>query len=426
MKPMIGAPLPSLPPWGDHGGPGRGGDQLPPPPPDDMYPMLDEGDERRPPRDDAEMEQMPPPFRFPHRLTLFDDKMQTVVGPATSGENLTLQAITLDNATVGWLGLRKADRPSDPLDIAFLRQQSEAFYMVGAFMLMLAAVVALLLSRHLLAPVQQLITGTRRLTSRRFDTRIDVKTSDELGQLAADFNQMAQTLQQYEQLRRQWLSDIAHELRTPLSVLQGEIEALQDGLRQASTVRLESLHAEVVHISKIVNDLHSLSLAESATLHFKRGPVNLITIVRACLQTFQVRFTQCGIVIADELGAAEDIIIAGDSDRLMQVLANLLENTLRYTDVPGMLTVSRHRTQDQVTLRFADTKPGVPPESVDRLFDRLYRVDPSRSRAMGGSGLGLAICKTIVEAHGGTISARNAACGGLQIDIMLPIEKKRR
>ena len=308
--------------------------------------------------------------------------------------------------------------------MAFLKQQARAFYIVGALMLALAAVVAFLLARHLLAPVRELIKGTRSLTSRRFDMRINVTTSDELGQLAEDFNQMAQTLQQYEQLRQQWISDIAHELRTPLSILRGEIEALQDGIRAASAERLESLHGEVVHMSKIVSNLHDLSLAESAALHFKREPVNLLRAVRACLQKFQSMFDERGIALVDELGDRETITIPGDKDRLTQVFSNILENTLRYTDCPGSLTVRQLCTASEVLLQFADTKPGVPHESLPSLFDRLYRVDPSRSREQGGSGLGLSICKTIIEAHKGTIKARHAATGGLLVEIMLPLKNK--
>jgi two-component system sensor histidine kinase BaeS len=350
--------------------------------------------------------------------------MQPVAGRAASAKGITLREISLHGKTVGWLGLKKEDRLSDPLDVAFLKQQSQTFYTVGALMLLVAAAVAFLLSRHLLSPVQQLVKGTRALTSRRFDTRITVKTSDELGQLAADFNQMAQTLKHYEQMQRQWISDIAHELRTPLSILQGEIEALQDGVRVANSATLASLHAESIHISKIVSDLHDLSLAESGALHFKKESVNLLQALRECFQKFQGRFREKAIAIIDELGSNEDCIITGDRDRLMQVFSNLLENTLRYTDTPGTLTVRQFITDDQVVVQFADTKPGVPPASISRLCDRLYRVDPSRSRAQGGSGLGLAICKTIVEAHGGKIRLQNAATGGLQVEIMLPLQKK--
>lgn len=434
---MPGGPLPPPLPPDAHGDPALHRDRPPPhdkdffregrdgrEPPDDRGPPFDGGREPGHPPDDRGMNRMPPPFSFYFRLTLFDAGMQPVVGNATSGEGLTLQAITVDNATVGLLGLKKEDRLSDPLDIAFFKRQSEAFYTIGALMLVLAAVVALLLSRHLLAPVQQLIRGTRALTSRRFDTRINVGTSDELGQLAADFNQMARTLEKYEQLRQQWISDIAHELRTPLAVLCGEIEALQDGVRQTDPQTLASLHDETMHLSKIVNDLHNLSLAESGMLQVTKKPLLLLPVVRACLQKFQARFAERGITIVDGLGSGEDICIAGDYNRLMQVFSNLLENTLRYTDAPGTLNVSRFRTRDQVVLRFADTKPGVPQEALDRLFDRLYRVEPSRGRELGGSGLGLAICKTLVEAHGGTINARHSPLGGVQIEITLPLQQE--
>ena len=390
--------------------PGFGGFKLPPPEP--------------PPGGFRDKGPPPPPFWIGYRLTLFDSQMQPVVGEAISAEGLTLQEIVVDGETVGWLGLEKEDRLSNPLDIAFIGQQSQAFYTVGAIMLVLAAAMALLLARHLLAPVKQLIKGTQALTSRKFDTRIMVKTSDELGQLAADFNQMAQTLEKYEQMQRQWISDIAHELRTPLSILQGEIEALQDGVRQTNRETLDSLHAEAVHMGNLVNDLHNLSLVESGSIQFKKEPLDLIKTVRACVQKYQSRFQESNISLADRLGDAEDIIISGDSDRLMQVFSNLLENTLRYTDAPGTLTVTLFRKNADAVVQFADTAPGVPQENLGRLFDRLYRVDPSRSRVQGGSGLGLAICKTIVEGHGGTISAQNAPSGGLQVTIVLPLQKQ--
>jgi two-component system, OmpR family, sensor histidine kinase BaeS len=424
MKPL------SPPPLREHRVESRP-DRRPGFPEDDMLqdrqgrrPPPDEPDaERRPPRDDRDRNPDRPVFGIEHRLALFDSQKEPVMGRAESTAGHTLQEISVHGKTVGWLGLKNEDSLSDPLDLAFLKQQAQAFYIVGVLALVLAAVVAFLLSRHLLSPVKQLIKGTRSLTSRKFDTRINVNSSDELGQLAGDFNQMARTLEQYEHLRQQWISDIAHELRTPLSILRGEIEALQDGVREASSQQLESLHAEVVHMSRIVSNLHDLSLAESASLHIKREPVDLVQVVRVCLEKFQSIFVERGIELVDALGDSETIIINGDKDRLMQVFSNLLENTLRYTDSPGCLTVRQLCTMSVVRLQFADTKPAVPTEALDRLFDRLFRVDPSRSRAHGGSGLGLSICKTIIEAQDGTITAQHAASGGLQIEIMLPFQK---
>jgi len=389
---------------------------------DRTHASYERGDERRPPRDDRDRNERPV-FGIEHRLTLFDEQKEPVAGRAESTAGHTMQEVTANGRTVGWLGLRNQDSLSDPLDMAFLKQQAKALYIVGALALALAAVVAFLLSRHLLAPIQQLIKGTHSLTSRKFGVRVSVNSSDELGQLAGDFNLMAQTLEQYEKLRQQWISDIAHELRTPLSILRGEIEALQDGIREASSQRIESLHAEVVHMSRIVSDLHDLSLAESAALHIKKEPVDLVRALRTCIQKFQSMFDERGIELVDALGDSETIIIAGDKDRLSQVFSNLLENSLRYTDSPGCLTVRQLCTMSVVLLQFADTKPAVPTEALDRLFDRLYRVDPSRSRVHGGSGLGLSICKTIIEAHEGTITALHAASGGLQIEITLPLQK---
>jgi len=400
-------------------GPPGPGLHPPPPPPLPPLPPPDEHGDAGPPG----RYRQPPPFWIEDRVTLFDAQKHPVAGVASSADGLILRRVVAGGKTVGWLGLKQKGFLSDPLNTAFIRQQFQSLYAVGAIMLVLAAVVAYLLSRHLLAPVRQLITGTRALTSRKFDTRIVVETSDELGQLAADFNQMARTLEKYEELRQQWISDIAHELRTPLSILQGEIEALQDGVRKVTHETLGSLHAEVVHIGTIVKVLHDLSLAESAAFQCGQEPVHLIQTVRTCLQKFQGLFDEKNISLTDWLGEVDDVSIMGDRERLTQVFSNLLENTLRYTDTPGDLTVSLVRTDTEVVLQFADTKPGVPPESLARLFDRLYRVDASRGRAQGGAGLGLAICKTIVEAHGGTITAQQSPAEGLQINITFPIRR---
>ena len=400
----------------------------PPPPPDERNRERERGPRRRPPEehslgDGRGRKPPPPPFRIEHRFTLFDADKKPVVGAAVTAENHTLKEITLEGNTVGWLGLKKEDRLSQPLDIAFIEQQAQAFYTIGGLMLVLAAIVAFFLSRHLLAPVQQLTKGTQALTARNFQTRINVNTADELGQLAADFNVMAQTLEKYENMRQQWVSDISHELRTPLSILQGEIEALQDGVREPDQKTLDSLHSEVLHLSQIVNDLHDLSLAETGTLHFERKPVNPLHVLQETIRKFQNRFIQQHITVIDDLGDIQSITLMGDRNRLAQLFSNLLENTLRYTNSPGTLKIWQSVTKAHVSLNFEDTKPGVPEESLERLFDRLYRVDPSRNRAKGSSGLGLAICKSIVETHCGTIKAANVASGGLRIEIVFPLKQ---
>ena len=356
-------------------------------------------------------------------LAFFDAHKQPIAGgrPGISSNNYTLKAIEVNAKTVGWLGLYKREHLTNPLVIAFLKRQSQAFYLIGAPILLLAAILAFLLSKHLLAPIKQLTAGTQALSSRQFTKRIDVRSQDELGQLAADFNTMAQTLERYEQMRQQWISDISHELRTPLSILRGELEGVLDGVREVNREALESLLAEVLHVSKIVNDLHQLSLADTGALAFKKEPVDPLQILKNTLHIFRTRLEQRKIELQDDLDSVEPAIVLGDADRLTQLFSNLLENTLRYAEVSAKLKVWNNRAQKRLTIYIEDSGPGVPQKSLAHLFDRLYRVEKSRSRSQGGSGLGLSICQSIVENLGGEIRAANGPSGGLQIEIVLPL-----
>jgi len=360
--------------------------------------------------------------RLARRLALFDADKQHIAGgrSGVAYDGYTLQAIAIDGQTVGWLGLHKKEQLANPLAVGFLTQQSLMLYMIGGGILLLTAVVAFLLSRHLLAPVDKLMAGTQALMSRRIDTRIEVESKDELGQLAADFNTMAQTLESYEQMRRQWISDIAHELRTPLSILRGEIEALKDGVREVNRDALDSLSAEARHLSKIVNDLHELSLADTGALSIKKALVDPAAILKKTLGHFRQGLAEHQIRIENNLENQTPIKVIGDADRLQQLFSNLVENTLRYADAPGILKIGQECTANRSILFFEDSGPGVPEGALDHLFDRLYRVDRSRSRAQGGSGLGLSICKSIVNALGGEIRATNGNLGGLRIEVELP------
>ncbi len=371
---------------------------------------------------------MPPPVpprrvqRLARRLALFDADKQHIAGgrARVSYDGYTLQAITVSGKTAGWLGLHKRELLANPLAVGFLKQQTQVLYLIGGGILVLAAIVAFLLSKHLLSPIRKLTAGTQALASRRFDTRIEVESNDELGQLATDFNTMAQTLEKYERMRQQWISDIAHELRTPLSILSGEVEALQDGVREVNRNTLDSLRSEARHLSKIVNDLHELSLADAGVLSIKKEPVDPVPILNETLRHFQPRFTENQITVENSVENESPTPVIGDADRLQQLFSNVLENTLRYADSPGILKIWQDRTANRLTLFFEDSGPGVPEEALEHLFDRLYRVDKSRSRTQGGSGLGLSICKSIVNAVGGEIRAANAAPGGLRIEIELP------
>lgn len=365
---------------------------------------------------------LPPEVFLRRGLILFDAHKQYLAGRQieTGMHDYSLREIAVNGEIVGWLGLPKRELLSHPRVEQFLKQQTRVFWLIGAGILLLAAAVAFILSKHLLAPIKQLTDGTRALAARKFETRIQVRTKDELGQLADDFNHMAETLKKYEVSRQQWITDISHELRTPIAILKGEIEALQDGVRVLDDHALDSLKAEVAHINKLVEDLHLLSRADTRSLNSKKDPVDPLVVLKSAVDAFRHRLNGKSIDIHLEL-ADEKKIIPGDTDWLTRLFFNLFENTLKYTDSPGKLVVRSACTDKQLAISFEDSGPGVPEYALPRLFDRLYRVEQSRSRSSGGSGLGLSICKEIVACHSGEIQATKSALGGLLITIKFPL-----
>jgi two-component system sensor histidine kinase BaeS len=364
-------------------------------------------------------------FRLTRGLSLFDDQQRFVVGNQTAKEinRYSIRPILLDGLTVGWVGLLRRDFVLDPYFFDYIKDRSLTLYSIGGVILLLAACVSLVVSRHLLKPIQQLIQGTRDLTTFRFDTRISIDSKDELGQLASDFNRMADTLSEYETMRQKWITDISHELRTPLAVLKGEIEALQDGVRQIDANTMDSLHAEVLRLSKLVGDLHTLSLADTQSLQAVRIDTLPLEILSRMTTHYQNRMGSNGLTIESDLDLAVSPVVWGDPDQMEQLFANLLENSLRYTDAPGILKIRARSDFRKLTIWFEDSAPGVPNVEMDRIFERLYRVDDSRNRRLGGSGLGLAICRQIVTHHGGSIRADGSPSGGLRIQIDFPLKE---
>jgi two-component system sensor histidine kinase BaeS len=325
--------------------------------------------------------------------------------------------------TVGNLVLQ-APRSEDARDAAFLATQTRDLWLSGFAGLFLSLLAAWLLARHFLGPIRALASGARQIAEGRFDERIPVERSDELGELASDFNAMAEMLARTEEFRRQWVSDSSHELRTPIAVLRAEIEALQDGVRTTDEKTLARLHKHVMQMSKLVDDLRQTLDRDSGQADLSLASIEPLSLLRETLEEFLPRFTMATVTLDIASLPQNDPRwrIQGDADRLQQVFANLLENTLRYTHPAGRLKVSAASRGGTLQLQFDDTPPAPPEKAIPRLFERFFRAEPSRSREHGGSGLGLAICKTIVEGHGGSISASRSVLGGLCVRIDLPLE----
>jgi two-component system, OmpR family, sensor histidine kinase BaeS len=355
-----------------------------------------------------------PPVTIDPRLMLFDAQRSLLVGRPEAAPHATLKPIAWQRETVGFLGYLPRPEILESIERLYLQRQHYAFGALAIGLLAAALALGAGLSYWLSRRIRTLAKATASLIQGNYAVRLQPSGNDELARLGRDFNALAATLAAAREARRQWIADIAHELRTPLSVLRGEIEALQDGVRPLDRNALNSLANEAARLARLVEDLHTLSLSDLGALSYHKEPVNLSEIVAEALDALPEKELQV------ETRLEKDARVLGDADRLAQVFRNLLQNSLRYTDSPGKLLVSLRKNLDQVLLQWEDSSPGVPAADLPRLTERLFRVEGSRSRAGGGSGLGLAIAHAIVEAHGGTLTAGASALGGLRIEVKLP------
>lgn len=275
----------------------------------------------------------------------------------------------------------------------------------------IAAVVAsIALSTRLLRPIGRLADASRRIASGRYAERVPVSSDDEIGQLAESFNTMAASLEATERRRLQLVGDVAHELRTPLATLDGYLEGLEDGVIKPADPTWKLLRGETARLSRLVNDLQELWRAEAKQLVLKIELVDVTALVSTAIERYAASATERGIDLRVD---ADPVIpaVSADRDRLVQVLDNLLSNAVRYTADGTQVAVRLHAARDEVVLSVVDVGPGLTDEQRERVFERFYRADSSRSRALGGSGIGLAIAKALIELMGGRIWAESDGPG---------------
>jgi two-component system sensor histidine kinase BaeS len=354
-------------------------------------------------------------------LIILDAEKKLITGSYSKSDEVNLRPLVHQGKTVGYVGLLPPRHFLHPMQVRFLSQQHAALAFAAGGMVLVVVLVSLPLARRLVRPIRAMAGATHDIASGKYATRIPADSSDELGQLARDFNAMALTLEKNEKERRQWVADISHELRTPVAVLRGEIEALLDGIRTVTPDTIRSLHAETLRLNRLVEDLYQLSLSDIGALTYRKKNLDLADVLGNSMESFRAEFARKGITLTAKVFEHKEVMVFADRERLNQLFANLLENSLRYTDAGGKLDIVLAVSGDKAVIEFQDSAPGVPEKELDRLFERLYRIEGSRSRTSGGAGLGLAICKNIVEAHEGTISAHQSPLGGLLIRISLPI-----
>ncbi|MDX1380371.1 MAG: ATP-binding protein, partial [Xanthomonadales bacterium] len=353
------------------------------------------------------------------RLFLLDGQHEYLAGArvAAAGRQ-PLEPVVAGETTVGWVGFVPMRQGLPPEARRFLRDQLWVLAASLLVALLLAVGLGYALARHLSRPVRRLDETVSELSRGHYGRRAAVSGRDEIGRLADNVNRLAATLEQNRSARRRWMADIAHELRTPVAILKGEVEALADGVRSADRRTFASLAEEIDQLGVLVDDLQSLALADAGALNLQQQAVDLRELLQQSADAFRERMADRGIRL--ELAMPAALRLYADPLRLRQLLHNLLENAARYVSDGGRVRLIAERSAETVGIRLEDSGPGVGEEHLGRLFERFYRVEQGRSRAGGGSGLGLAICRSIVEAHGGRIRAEPSSLGGLAVCLEIP------
>ncbi len=317
-----------------------------------------------------------------------------------------------------------SDVVSTNLDAAFRQAVTQGLLLSASLATVAALALSFIVARQIANPVRRMLTATRRIGSGHYAERVSVppaNAGDDLGQLAASFNDMASALEKTERRRVELIGDVAHELRTPIATLTGYLEGLLDGVVEPSPETWARLHTESSRLRRIVDDLQELSRAEARQIPIRAARVPPAAIINVACDRVAAEYAEKGLELRiAALTGLPDVM--ADQDRAAQALTNLLTNALRYTPAPGSVDVSVAREGDMLAFRVRDTGVGIAPENLPRVFERFYRVEKSRARALGGSGIGLTITKALVEAMHGSIRAESAGLGrGSVFTFTLPI-----
>ncbi|WP_180173459.1 sensor histidine kinase efflux regulator BaeS [Acinetobacter sp. YH12029] len=364
--------------------------------------------------------QMPDRLGLSSRLSLYDAQRQFVVGEPTD-EQISYRPIMVNNQIVGYLGLKPVLEQDDAISINFFSKQKRYLLLVYVLSFIASLIAALLLATYFKKPIQRLLMGTRELTKGNYQHQVAVNRNDELGDLSNELNQLAVILDQHETSRRQWVADTSHELKTPLAVLQAQIEAMQDGIRKPTPEHFASMLNQVSSLKKLTKDLADLAQADAQQLNCYLTTLNPWDVVMQEVESFKPKFEQADLKIT---ATGEGTLLQLDIDRFKQIMVNLLGNSIRYTEAGGEVHVHTEQDETQWTVYVDDSPFGLTDEQLARLGERFYRVDDSRTRATGGTGLGLALSVKIARALGGELSFDHSPIGGLRCKLTFPKQMK--
>jgi signal transduction histidine kinase len=360
-------------------------------------------------------------------ITLVDEDGVVILPGIGShhGEKMPKQAladalpIEVDGETVGWVLATREAFPESPAEAQFVQRINRTLIASALGAGAISLLLGVFLARTITHPIRELTAATRALAEGDLHQEVPVRTRDELGELTRSFNQMSADLARSTELRRQMTADIAHELRTPISVILGHVDALDEGVLPFNDETFNIIREETLRLERLVEDLHTLSRADSGELTLIRRQIRPGELLRRALAANRLSARDKEIDIHIEV--QNDLRkIEVDPDRLGQVFGNLIRNALRYTAPGGEIHLSASAIEGGIEFRVMDSGSGIDPEALPHIFDRFYRSDASRQRDTGGSGLGLAIARSLVEAHGGRIWAESRRDEGTTFIIQIP------
>ncbi len=308
----------------------------------------------------------------------------------------------------------------------FMQSFHRSLFWVGGAILFVGLIASYLLAQSITVPLRYLSSAADAVRKGAYGRQVDISSDDEVGQLAVIFNRMSKALADNNSLRQRFLADIAHELKTPLTVIQGNLEGMLEGVIDRSDEQINSLYEETFQLNRMIRDLRDLTLAEAGQLPLEKKPGDINGLISRVLLMLEPLAEEKNIALVSKLGRIPEIII--DTDRIAQVFYNLITNALRYTTKNGKITIStdvvRKDGRKWIKIEVADNGIGIFPQDLPFIFDHFYRVDKSRDKQSGGSGIGLAIVKQLIENHGGTVEVVSERGKGSTFFMYLPFEGK--
>ncbi len=363
------------------------------------------------------MGSMPPPHVW-SEITLLDKNGVPVHGNRSKLNSIAVM-LKHDGEPIGFLIIPKNPSLQDLKDAEFLELQLKKLGASLAITLCFAFIVSIPLAHLLTRRINIINQFIEQLSKGNFKNKLSIRGKDEISALSEHINNLTSILDKANEVRCQLAADVSHELRTPVAVLKAELESLEDGIRRLDKQAINRLTIHTKRLEHLISDLYDLSITDLGGMAYKKEVMSLTDSVEDAIQSMRMEFEKKQIDL-QLIGNAHSIYLLADKRRILQLLTGLLKNSLDYTNSPGVTYVIINKSENNVHINIEDSAPGVTDEQLPKLFDRLYRGDASRSRAVGGAGLGLSICKNIVEAHQGDIRLGHSDFGGLKVTLSLP------